>query len=428
MDRFTYICLIALVAGPMLASCISGAAGTPGAVTQSSPNAAAPATASIPAPAPVAAIMYSAPITISSGGIYSGNWESTEDTVASVTIATTDPVTIENCYLKGPSNQINNSVKNVNLTIRNCVAQGTTPTVKGDYAGRFVYLDTPASLTVEHNTLIGTSGILVAYGNAPSILIRYNKAFNIDGRLSNGAGGYIADTPTTTWRHLVQFAQLAYVHASPNVEVAWNEVINEIGKSAVEDNVSIFLSSGTAANPLLVHDNYIQGAFPVTPLTDGNYNGGGILADGTYSSTVANETGFVHVLDNQIVGGTNYCVGIASGHDILVSGNRCVASGRTPAGQLMLAANLGVLVWDAYGDIARGTWYNNTANSNSVAWINKHGARSDFYTPNCMAGGCTSNDHLSITPTLADEAAEYVVWTAKKTANSVAVGSTLPGG
>jgi hypothetical protein len=372
--------------------------------------------------------MYSAPITISSGGIYSGNWESTKDDVASVTIATTDPVTIENCYLKGPGVQIDHAVKNVNLTIRNCVAQGTTPTVKGNYTGRFVYMDTPMSLTVEGNTLIGTSGILVANGDAPSILIRYNKAFNIDGRLSDGAGGYIPDTPTTTWRYLVQFVQLVNVIASSHTEIAWNEVVNEVGKSAVEDNISIYQSSGTAASPILIHDNYIQGAFTVTPLTDGHYNGGGITTDGRSNGVLAQATGFVHILNNQVVASANYGINIPAGHNVLASGNRAISSCLTPQGQMMLSCAAGQSVWDAYGDAKFGTYFDNSIENDFVAWVNKHGARDDWYTPNCMAGGCAGNVHLSIEPTLADEAAEYVTWTAKKTANSVAVGSTLPGG
>ena len=59
-------------------------------------------------------------------------------------------------------------------------------------------------------------------------------------------------------------AQLDKVRHLAGVEIAWNEVINEPGNSAVEDNISIYLSSGTPQSPIRIHDNFIRGAFPIS--------------------------------------------------------------------------------------------------------------------------------------------------------------------
>src|SRR5438552_2096729 len=67
-----------------------------------------------------------------------------------------------------------------------------------------------------------------------------NRYRNIDGRKSDGKGGYL-----TGAHELVQFVQFDKVRHIPGVEIAWNEVVNEPGQSAVEDNISIYLSSGT---------------------------------------------------------------------------------------------------------------------------------------------------------------------------------------
>jgi hypothetical protein len=285
----------------------------------------------------------------------------------------------------------------------------------------------PQQLTIEGNSMFSTAGIYVnADGTAPSKLsVRYNKALNIDGRLSDGTGGYLATTSTSNPIDLRQFVQLNQVRATPNVEIAWNEVINEPGNSFVADNISLFLSSGTANSPILVHDNYIQGAYPVDPVTDTDYTGGGIIVDGSADS-VANASGFIRIVNNQVVSTTNYGLAIAAGHDVQISGNRAISSGLTPHGARIAAANVGLYVWDAYGDAKLGTFFADANSANSVAWVKNSGKRNDDWFPNCTVGECATNVSLLIHPTTADEANEYVAWTAKLAQNGLSIGSTLP--
>ena len=70
---------------------------------------------------------------------------------------------------------------------------------------------------------------------------------------------------------LVQFVQLDEVQNVPGIEIAPNQVIDKPGKSRVEDNINIYLSGGTAASPILIHDNYIQGAYTINP-AQGSYS------------------------------------------------------------------------------------------------------------------------------------------------------------
>src|SRR5262249_39205240 len=77
-----------------------------------------------PAPAPPAAT--SGPITITSGGTYTGNWESTSPTPA-ITIATSQPVTIVNSIVRNlAGGTLINAVPggSVQVTVQNTQAYG----------------------------------------------------------------------------------------------------------------------------------------------------------------------------------------------------------------------------------------------------------------------------------------------------------------
>ena len=130
---------------------------------------------------------------------------------------------------------------------------------------------------LENNDLEGTSGIYLLnyrgdFTAAETVRVVATGA-EIDGRKSDGRGGFLdfnkrvhrRDGSSESGFRIVQFLQMDKVQNVPGMEVAWNEVINEPGKSRVEDNVNIYKSSGTAASPLRIHDNYIQGAFTIRP-------------------------------------------------------------------------------------------------------------------------------------------------------------------
>ena len=180
-----------------------------------------------------------------------------------VTIATSQPVTIQNSIIRSRGALIASYGYNANLTVRNTQGFGLNPNVYGRYPGRFIDLENFSNLVVENNYMEGTSGIYLYqytgnYTPAQTIKVMRNSALNIDGRYSDGKGGFLTGPFDN---YYVQFFQINGVKNLPEVEIAWNQVINEPGKSRVEDNISIFDSGGTPASPFRIHNNYIQGAY-----------------------------------------------------------------------------------------------------------------------------------------------------------------------
>src|SRR5581483_11288537 len=134
-------------------------------------------------------------------------------------------------------------------------------------------------------------------GGAGEFAVRIvrNEARNIDGRKSDGRGGWMdfnsrqtASGRTEEGFEPVQFVQLDKVRHARGVEIAWNQVVNDPGQSRVEDNISLYLSSGTAERPIRIHDNFSRGSYTIRPWEgkpgddDWAYSGGGImLGDGS---------------------------------------------------------------------------------------------------------------------------------------------------
>ncbi len=364
-----------------------------------------------------APIRYSAPLVITTGGSYKGNWESTDPNVPAIIVSTTAAVVIEDCHLRGKAHMIRALLSGTNVTVRNCIAQGLNPNVVDGETGRFVSAYMPAKLVVEQNTLLGTAGIYVdgAGRSSDGITIRYNKVLNIEGRLSDGVGGY------STRKFLpVQFTQLNNVRATSGIEIAWNEVINEPRKSRVEDNINVYRSSGTVSSPILIHDNYIQGAYPNEPLTD-KFSGGGIITDGDVT-TLAEATGYVRIYNNQVVNTSNYGIAIASGHHVLVWNNRLIATGLLPDGKNIASANVGLYVSINPKSPAE-IFVGNSVATNTVGWLNAKGASNPWWFPSCQAGMCAAN--ITVIPTQGWEKAELIAWQTKLRTTSTSVGSNL---
>ena len=362
-------------------------------------------------------IEYMSPLVISVGGIYKGNWESLVANVPVVTVNTTAPVIIEDCHLRGKSHLIRALLAGTNVTVRNCIAQAINSNVLDGENGRFIMDYMPTKLVIENNTLLGTAGIYVDGGGNSNggIIIRYNKVLNIEGRLSNGIGGYSAKKFLP-----VQFAQLNNVRATGGIEIAWNEVINEPRKSRVEDNINVYRSSGIAGSPILIHDNYIQGAYPNEPLVD-SYSGGGIIADGDVT-TLAEATGYVRIYDNQVVNTSNYGIAIASGHHVLVWSNHVISTGNLSDGKRIASANVGLYV-SVNPKSPTEIISSNSVAKNTVGWLNAKGISNAWWFPSCQAGMCAANTMLI--PTVAWEKAELIVWQTKLNNAKVRVGSNL---
>ena len=90
--------------------------------------------------------------------------------------------------------------------------------------------------------------------------------------LSDGQGGFLP-----AQRIPGHFIQLNDVSVTGTADISWNQVIDSPGQASVEDIIDIYDSQGSAANPIDIHDNYLQGAFSAGST---GYTGGGIMTEG----------------------------------------------------------------------------------------------------------------------------------------------------
>jgi Bacterial Ig-like domain (group 2) len=387
--------------------------------------------ASVSANSTVGEVVWSDPIVISEGGTYSGNWQSTDITKPAVTVATTAPVIIENSHIRSAGSLIATSVAGSNLTVRNSLAVASNAAVKGQPNGVFLEVSSPARLDVENNYIENAQGGVIVHGYAgnrdgqQTIVIRSNRARNMNGLLSDGNGGYLPGEGAN--RTQARFIQFDSVQSVPGIDVGWNEVINYPGHSLVQDNIDVYRSSGTLNQPLEIHDTYIQGAYPY-PAAQDAYTGGGIKTDAKAGDSAREVPAFNSIHDNQVVGTATYGIQFAAGHDNAASNNRVISSGLLADGTRIRAQQVGMANSDAH---ANGSTYNNTMRDNVIGWTcwstscAAEGYRKDQYFPASPADYFTNSVIATPHITLDMESNEYQVWVNKMATAGVAVGPSF---
>jgi fibronectin type 3 domain-containing protein len=394
-------------------------------------------------------IQWSGPIVITSGGTYSGNWESTNPNVNAVTVNTKDPVIIENSRVRGVANLISAGTAAGDLTVRNTVGLALNPNVAGLPNGLFVDASSPSRLVVENcyieNTRYGVrvSGYEGNRDGNQTIIIRYNRGRNMTGLDSDGHGGYAIITSTTSqgsnsYRKFSHFIQLKMIQAVPGIDIGWNEVIDEPFKSNIDDVINIYQTSGTPTSILAVHDSYIQGAYPYNPTID-HFSGGGITTDGTANDTPATASAYASFHDNQVVSTDNYGIGFASGHNLEAFNNRIISSGLLANGAQITLQNMGLAEVDAYGtNVANGSQYGNSMHDNTIGWMCWRSTCASNGLPEALTGyrremyfPLNSNEYsrnfiMQENPiTLAMEEGEYQTWLKKIQTNAITIGPTF---
>jgi Ricin-type beta-trefoil lectin domain-like/Bacterial Ig-like domain (group 2) len=373
-------------------------------------------------------IQWSGPINITQGGTYSGNWKSTNPNTAAVTVSTTAPVIIENSYVTGPADLINDPVHSNNLTVKNVIGIGVNPNVSGQSYGVFVDAQNSVLLDVENcyfeNVRYGVflRGYAGNRNGTQTITILNNRGRNILGAESNGNNGTLAGESHWQWAHAIQ---LVNAYGVPGIKIAWNEIVNYPTQSLVNENVSMFDSGGTSSSPALIHDNYVQGGYAYNPAVD-SYNGGGFITDGSAGDTAQTASAFNNIYNNQIVDTVNEGVEIGTGHDNAAYDNRVISAGLLPNGTKIPAQNAGLMLYDIYGNIGRGTMYNNNVYNNTVGWMcwrcTWDGFRNDEWFPTNNSYYSTNQSIPTNPITLAMESAEYQTWLQKLSSDGVAVG------
>jgi hypothetical protein len=183
----------------------------------------------------------------------------------------------------------------------------------------------------------------------------------------------------------------------------------------------------------VIHDNFIQGAYPYDPATD-PYNGGGFATDGTSSDTVTTASSYNNIYNNQVVGTVNVGIEIGTGHNNNAYNNRVISSGLLPNGTKISAQNVGLSLYDVYGNIANGSMYSDNMYNNTVGWMcwssncAWDGYRNDEWFP-LDASLYGNNTSISTNPIpYSMETAEYQTWLGKISTNSLTVGPTTSSG
>jgi hypothetical protein len=370
----------------------------------------------------------SGPIQITSGGSYSGNWNSDDPSTPAVTILTDQPVTIEDSQITGRGTliRISGVSTGANVTIQDVTGTALDPGVSGMQRGAFVSAAKISSLVVQNCTVTGVSfGITAANSSVAALKILNNLALNLEDRASDGQGGLLAARPD-----LGHFVILSGIAAPQGAEIGWNQVVQTMGQSSVEDVINIYHSQGAPGEPITVHDNYIEGnSSPSAPTT---YTGAGIIADGGSKAPV---TAFASFENNEIVHTAGSGIAIDNGHDVTATGNRIVSCGQDASGAwfAMSYANAAA-IWDFY-KTGPSLFYNNTvtdsagglvrpnAENNPVAADFWGSSLSMTYPGNASSGNdftnpCLVNGKLNF----AAEDAERAYWAQKVAAAGELIG------
>jgi hypothetical protein len=363
------------------------------------------------------------------GNVIMGDFTGTTTTPA-ISVVTTLPIIILNSTIESAGDFIVGQGGN-DITVLNSTGIADNPNIRGTQKGIFLRVTKPANIAMRNNVIQGVRIGLYVNGYAgnhthnQTIRVIGNNFLNIDARPSDGKGSY-----SETGQYNGQAIHMGNAYGVPAMEFAWNQVTNQSGQSSTGGLIEFSESGGTAASPTLIHDNYIQGAFPTFPGKD-LYGFGGILIDGATTDTPATTSAFINVYDNQVVATANYGIAITSGHDINFTNNRVVSSGFNDVGVFYpMSAGYG----QAYGaynanvlNLPPTVFFNNNMSNNTLGLVRASGTsapgtgtptpiRSDWSLPgqnNNVEGNIDFQPNVPTSPTVQDEANELVAFQAK---------------
>jgi hypothetical protein len=356
-------------------------------------------------------------IVITRGGTYSGIWTSNDPNTPAVTIQTDEPVTISNSTITGKGTLIRAAGTNgLSLTLVNVTGTGSDPMVSGKARGKFLDATGLNALSVTHCTMTATSfGIYVAQSNLTSLVIQDNLGKDLDDRVSDGNGGTLLNQ-----RVLGHFLQLNTLTVPNGGDISWNQYTSTEGVASVEDLMNFFdANGGTAAHPIVVHDNYVEGAL-ATGFTNG-YTGSGINVEGVQTNP-GQASAWIQVVDNQVVHTASVGIAITAGHDNLMQGNRVVSCGKDSQGNFIDMNGYAMMMWDFYqtGSAFKNNQITGTTGGivvdsqgtpvNDDLWIPSASAASnDVVSQNNMDHPCLASNVWTGQP----ERVEFTAWQSK---------------
>ena len=270
---------------------------------------------------------------------------------------------IENSDLSGPGDLITAPPDILNLTVRNSTFHGQPPNNPAHIRGRALNVQTYKNLVVENNffedtnTVVKTSGYLGNGTPGNTLMVRFNRVHNIIGHRPDG---------NRDIANFVAVQEYRSPQGNPkDAEIAWNEVINEPGKSSSEDLINFYKAGGRADGWFKVHDNYFHGSYAQNPWKD-TASGSGMIIDGPDH----NRSAYIEAFNNIIVNTTNAGMNVAAGSHIWYHDNRVISTGKTPDGQWMPGSHAAMAIWDYYAGSKEyaGTMHDIVVENNVLGW------------------------------------------------------------
>jgi hypothetical protein len=194
------------------------------------------------------------------GNLITGDYDGTP-TIPAILVTTTAPVIILNSNIETTGDFIVGQGSN-DITVINCTAVADNPNVRGMQKGIFLRVTKPVNIAMRNNVIQGVriglylNGYSGNHTHNQTIRVIGNNFLNIDGRPSDGKDGYSA-----SGQYNGQAIHVGNAYSVPDMEYAWNQVVNQPNQSATGAIFEFSESGGTSASPTLIHDNFIQGAY-----------------------------------------------------------------------------------------------------------------------------------------------------------------------
>jgi hypothetical protein len=346
-----------------------------------------------------------APLSITTGGTYTGSAVNLTYGEVAIEILTTQPVVLEDMDIYSVGAGIEAPITGTQLTVRNCRFTSLKPdmTIREQQAIRAWE---PHTLVFENNTLENAHGVQVSGAGYVSTTIRIDKNYmhNI-GRLSQ----------PNNYQGAVHLDNVQ----CPGGKVRWNHVFNERGKSHSEDTIACSNgTSGALGNEWEIAYNFVNGTYPIdgddSSFTGGAYDFGDISG------------GYIIAHHNYAINYTNNGFMIPSGHDILIHDCVAVYDGLADDGvRCSTYYGWGFTVNNLYGGGVSPNTYLQDNRSAHRRWNGSSWETANYQWNPANAGDqdLGGNTILGVGSQALEDAAESE-WEALVAANGVSIGAT----
>lgn len=255
---------------------------------------------------------FHGPLVITKGGHYSGNYKNKNG--FAVWVQTSDSVWLENLYAIASSDAVHCET-GAKVIVDNLRCESIKP-IDAAQRGWGFYAYKADYIYINHMYLKHTGGLRIDQQVANKIVITQSIIKNTDRR--NGYG----QVKGTSIAPALQLNDIGFTNGS---ELSYIYFWNLPNNSSVEDNINIHNSGGTNEHPLIIHDIFVDGAYPY-PADSINFTGTGITMDGD-NATNATTTQFVNVYNCQFIRTMNAAMNLPVGHDIHYENNRIINAG-----------------------------------------------------------------------------------------------------